>query len=523
MRYFILLLFFSFSLVITAQVVGDITGDEIIDANDYLLLKEYILKGNSFKEKADLDKDKAQSVRDLVILYDFLYENGTQITSLEFKEKKETVNISFGQFDSKKNSLEIRVSSKNLKAFQFEISNMGTIELLKSNSNIHILHNKIIGFNSKSNFDEELIFKLKLESGIIDELCIENSLFVDRVGNSFKVEEGDCANPSWSTAGLIKVKEDIDENDFDAFTDIDRNGKVDIKDYAVLFDYLNLNGPTPPGNHLDAKKKVRIEFVSAEKEQDYFELVLSSNDEIFAFDLSFYGLTNIIGVNNPDIEDIEFSEDRILWLGNGENGQKEVRLKVDYVELSKSKKICMRAPVFLDQNHQYFGVKLGKCYDIFVEKEIQLVVMKEKKDKPQKTVKDKKIKDSKKVKEQKEPQEKRNKLKTDNNKNDDSVDDSLTENLDNENTNDETTSKNQLSDLKKVNEISNREKKKNAEANDPESKATVKILSLNELQIKTTIGEKGQMIFNNEQKIFMIFNGLEWKKIDALPGVSIEN
>ena len=57
-----------------------------------------------------------------------------------------------------------------------------------------------------------------------------------------------------------------------------------------------------------------------------------------------------------------------------------------------------------------------------------------------------------------------------------------------------------------MNEISNREKEKNSETNNPKNKSTVKILSLNRLQIKTTIGKKGQMIFNNEENIFMIFN-----------------
>ena len=204
MRYFILLLFISFTLIGKSQVVGDITGDEIIDANDYLLLKENIIKGDAFNSIADFDKDGFQSVRDLVLLYDFLYENGTHITTLDFEEKKETITIYFGQFNANRNSLELIISSENLKAFQFDISNLENIELIKSNSNIHILNNKIIGFNAKSFFEDELILTLKLKSGIENEFCVENSLFIDRVGNHFKSEVGDCANPSWSSAGLIK-------------------------------------------------------------------------------------------------------------------------------------------------------------------------------------------------------------------------------------------------------------------------------------------------------------------------------
>ncbi|MDB4533473.1 dockerin type I domain-containing protein [Vicingaceae bacterium] len=534
MRYFLLLLLFSFTFNFNAQVLGDITGDEIIDANDYLLLKEYILKGNSFKEKADLDKDKVQSVRDLVILYDFLYENGTQISSLEFEEKKEIVNISFGQFNSKNNSLEIIIRSKGLKAFEFVIPNLNKIELLKSNKNIHVLNNKVIGFNSKNSFAEELILHLNLSTVIEDEYCLEKTLFVDEIGNSFKIETGDCANSSWSLGGLAKVKADIDKNGFDALSDIDRNGVVDIKDYAVLFDYLNLNGPTPPGNDLATNKKLKLEFVPSEKEQDFFELLLTSNEEIAGFDLSFYGLKKINGLSCSSIDDIEYTNDRILWLGNGEEGLKEIRLKINYEELSKIKKICMRAPVFLDENHQYFGVKLGKCFDIFVPKVIVPPVIKEKKVKPSKLEKVKKEKEPKKVKEKKEksPKEKIKKEKKkkkveeeliteeglkENNTIKEVIEDSQ------ENTSEQNIySENKLSGLKNVNEISNREKKKNIEANNPENKSTVKILSLNKLQIKTTIGQMGQMIFNNEDKVFMLFNGLEWKRLDVIPNVSIE-
>ena len=46
---------------------------------------------------------------------------------------------------------------------------------------------------------------------------------------------------------------------FDILTDIDCNGKVDIKDYTILFDYLKRNGPPPPGNHSKDKKRLKID------------------------------------------------------------------------------------------------------------------------------------------------------------------------------------------------------------------------------------------------------------------------
>ena len=536
MRYFIFILFLSIISRTYTQVVGDITGDEIIDANDYLLLKETLLKGEEdFNPLADFDKDGVQSVRDLVLLYDFLYENGTNITTLDFEEKKDIVTVSFGQFNTKKNSLEIRIRSKELKAFQFDISNMGQIELLKSNPNIYLLNNQIIGFNAKDYFDEELSLNLKLSDGIADEYCFDNLLFTDAVGNKFKTGMGDCANPSWTSAGLNRVKETMAKNDFDALSDIDRNGKVDIKDYVVLFDYLNLNGPTPPGNDVATKNRVKIEFLPAEKVQDYFELVLSSTNEIAAFDLSFYGLEKIKGIDNSEIEDIEFTQNRILWLGNGEQGHKEIRLKVNYEAQTKSKKICMRAPVFLDEKFQYFGVKLGKCYEILEEKIIEPVVVKDKKIKTPKPEKVKKDKATKKIKEKKKKRpkavkgikENREELASDERFKEtilpqEETDISEKENINTlENSVDKTTTKSKLSELKKIKEIAKKEKKTNLETNHWKNKSTVKILSLNKLQIKTTRASKGQMIFNNEENIFMVFDGVDWKKLAVIPEKSI--
>ena len=62
-------------------------------------------------------------------LYDFLYENATDLHQVNVSENKEVVDISFGKHDLQKKSLEIIIKADKLKAFQFEISN---IEILAS-------------------------------------------------------------------------------------------------------------------------------------------------------------------------------------------------------------------------------------------------------------------------------------------------------------------------------------------------------------------------------------------------------
>jgi hypothetical protein len=526
MRYFILLIFYSFFFNSYSQVIGDFTGDDIIDANDYLKLKEAVLQGELIDANTDLDKNGVQNIRDLVLLYDFLFAGGTQINALDFEEKKKPLSVLFGQFDAQKNSLEIIIKSSALKGFEINVSNLELVELEKEVPNIFIVGNKIIGFHQKKYFNETLVLHLKLANGILDELCLESPFFVDEVGNTFPTSIGDCANPSWTTLGLIKVKEAIQDNGFDEQADIDRNGKVDLKDYAVLFDYINLNGSTPPGVTNADEKRVQIEFLPAEKEQDYVEIVLSASDEFFAFDISLSGLEKIVSVEQLHIDDVEFTDDRILWYGNGEKGQREIKLKVGYQGRLKSKKICARAPVFLDENHQYFDVKLGKCFEIFVKKIIPPVVVKVKKEKVAKPVKvkkekaPKKEKTSKKIKDKKEVRSKPKKVvkaKKGKEKKKPSKKEVVIKETGLQDTT--TTVQNVAVDTAITSPALTKESPAAVLA--PKAATTVKILSLNNLKLKTALGKKGQLIFNSEENIFMIFNGKTWKKLKAKPGNSI--
>lgn len=513
MRYFILLFLLVFTLIGKSQVTGDITGDEIIDANDYLQLRNDINKGKGFNLLADFDDDGHQSVRDLVLLYDFLYENAKDLHRVNIVENKELVNISFGTYHFQKRSLEVRISADKLKAFQFEISNIEILAIQKNDKNIYLIGNKIVGLPPKKGyFDEDIILNLKLNNGIDNEYCIKNYLFLDALGNNYRTEVGDCAMPSWSEEGLGKVKQDVVKNGFDILTDIDRNGKVDVKDYTILFDYLKSNGPAPPGIISDTKSKLKVEFGDSYPTESEFDILVSGNDNVSSFDISFYGIQKITSVSSDQINAFEIVDNRIIWFGGADMKTKEISLKVGYEKSESSKKVCMRSPVFLGNNSQYFDVKLGRCLDLSSSSEESNLFAQKKVSKE----KNKKVKKEKGSKE-KSGKEKSAKKEKNNSSGNDENSSSSDELVEEESKSDDATSK-----LKEINNISNREKKKNAEANDPENKLTVKILSLNKLQIKTTIGTKGQMIFNNEDKVFMIFNGITWEVLKAIPDISIK-
>ena len=318
--------------------------------------------------------------------------------------------------------------------------------------------------------------------------------------------------PSWSEEGLGKVKQDVVKNGFDILTDIDRNGKVDVKDYTILFDYLKSNGPAPPGIISDTKSKLKVEFGDSYPTESEFDILVSGNDNVSSFDISFYGIQKITSVSSDQINAFEIVDNRIIWFGGADMKTKEISLKVGYEKSESSKKVCMRSPVFLGNNSQYFDVKLGRCLDLSSSSEESNLFAQKKVSKE----KNKKVKKEKGSKE-KSGKEKSAKKEKNNSSGNDENSSSSDELVEEESKSDDATSK-----LKEINNISNREKKKNAEANDPENKLTVKILSLNKLQIKTTIGTKGQMIFNNEDKVFMIFNGITWEVLKAIPDISIK-
>lgn len=514
MRYLTLIVFFNLVYISNAQVAGDITEDEIIDANDYLQLRNDIIKGNGFNLLADLDNDGLQSVRDLVLLYDFLYGNATDLNQSHITDNKELVNISFGTYHFQKKILEVRIRADRLKAFQFEISNIEILAIQKNDKNIYLIGNKVVGIPPKMGYyDEDIILNLKLDNGIENEYCIKNYLFLDELGNNYRTEVGDCANPSWSEEGLDNVKIDVKKNGFDILTDVDRNGKVDLKDYTILFDYLKLKGPPPPGITSETKKKVKVEFINTDQIKNSFDLIITSNDEISSFDMSLYGIKQIIDVSSDLISEFEIVNNRLLWFGDHKIKTKEIKIKVDYEKTESIKKICIRSPVFLGDNNQYFDVKLGRCLDLLSKEEESNSFANKKtlieKDRNRKFKKEKNNDSNNRIKKEKD-----NSIEMSNNsKSKEDVDQFVEEEL---------KPIDDISKLKKVNNISNREKKKNFNANNSKNKITVKILSLSRLQIKTTIGEMGQMIFNNEDNIFMIFSGTTWQKLNAVPSVSIE-
>ena len=58
--------------------------------------------------------------------------------------------------------LEIVLRSKNLSAFEFQIPNINSLELINTPQDIYVANNKVVGLKLKNGFfDEELILKLK--------------------------------------------------------------------------------------------------------------------------------------------------------------------------------------------------------------------------------------------------------------------------------------------------------------------------------------------------------------------------
>lgn len=526
MRYLLLFSFIACCLSAYSQLPGDITGDDIVDANDYLFLKENLSTDAPYQFIEDFDKDGYRTVRDLVLLHNYLYANGVGLDALNINQNNDIARASFGQFNAKKNNLKLVVSSnsKPLRAFQFEVSNMKKIELQKKYPSIVVVNNKIIGLPLKNGqYDSEIILSIKLSAGISAEYCIENALFVDELGNNFGRELGDCANPLWSAEGLEQIKVDVKNNSFNGATDMDRNGEVDMKDYALLFDYLYAKGPPPPGEHSETKKRVRVEMARSKKEGDYFELLIAGSDAIYAFDLSFYGISKVVNITNLDakLSNFEYDETRLLWFGSKDESYREIRLLVQFEKPVDSKKACMRAPVFIDDEGHYFGVKLGKCLDLNFDEEGEHVLAEQfskwkdklttHKEKNPKTPKEKKQKKEKKVVEAKSKTKDKEKQPKQNNKEVTDLKEKITD-LENE-----------LNELK--NKIDQNEKSsidENEDNGKEDSNKTVKILSLTNAQISKLKPKKGQLVYNSEEAIFMLYNGTKWEATKVAPGVTVK-
>jgi hypothetical protein len=541
MRFLLFLILICYTVVLRAQVVGDVTQDDIIDANDFLLLKQSVLEGKALNQLVDFDNDNEQTIRDLVLLHNYLYKNGVSLTEFEKENIPEKVVVQFGQFSPKNNTLELIVRSKNLRAFQFELANLDNIEFLKKQPNIYVVNNTIIGMHLDERvFEESLVITLRLNSGITEEYCINSPLFIDKNCFDYKVELGDCANPSWSATGLKQVISDIKNNEFNISSDIDLNGAVDIKDYKVLYDYLYENGETPPGEYSETTERVKMTVSNEQIEDNFLEVHLTSEGKINSFDFSLYGVDTILSVtcSNEKVKDVMLVGNRLIYLGKGNYGAKELMLKIEHQTFDKDGRVCVKSPVVLDSKHQYFQVKLGRCLEVFpviygcmdkkatnfnsraiiddgscvypkIEPKEELVVVKKEKPEKLKVEKTKGNKENEKktkVKAEKKKVEKKEKVK----KEEDLSEEKLAK-----------------KEVKKNIEEEKKHTKKDEvvmpKKNIDDFNTTVKIQSLTQDQIDMLDHvEKGKMIYHIGKSTFMVFDGKKWRRVEANSKISIK-
>lgn len=550
MRYYLFIVLFLQTLFSMAQVSGDVTGDDIIDANDFLLLKSSILEGKPIKYSADFDRDGEYTVRDLILLHNFLYKNGTSLDEIEIQQNDNKVSIQFGQFDAKQNTLEIIISSKGVKCFQFEIPGLANIQLKKEIPNIYVTNNRIMGAVFKDDFfDEKLVLKLNLPKGINDEYCITNTLFADELGNDFNVKVGDCANPSWTYAGLNKVMQDVLSDQFDIASDIDLNGSVDIKDYTVLYDYLYLKGETPPGQYVEVNERVKLTVTNNNVEDDYLELTISGEGKINSFDISLYGIDTILSatVNIEKANELKIVGNRIIYFGNKKSAQKEIVLRLKHQKFTAKAKVCIKNPVVLDQKNHYFQVKLGRCLDVYpiiygctdrkaINYNSNAIVDDGSCEYPIVVEKIKPVKEVVK-------KERDNKLKPENKSVKEKEKERLVKNKEKKNQTKAITSDKlaEKQEAQKAKEAAKKEKRELQMAKQQEKlatktkeeeerkvsineyRSTVKVLSLRQSQInQLTDISKGQMIYNEDTKVFMVYDGKKWKSLKVNPDTTIK-
>ncbi len=60
------------------QIAGDVTGDKIIDATDYIQLQNIIAGKQNHTFISDINKDGETNVADLLILENYIYREGIE-------------------------------------------------------------------------------------------------------------------------------------------------------------------------------------------------------------------------------------------------------------------------------------------------------------------------------------------------------------------------------------------------------------------------------------------------------------
>ena len=358
------------------QFSGDVTGDNIIDATDYVELQDIIAGKKNHTFISDINKDGETNIADLLIIENYIYREGHAPEHSSKKQVKTQIYVTPGFVDTEQKTIEIVLQNGNpIAGFQLDFIGINKIVgidgglLESSGMKLSFFESRVFATLDNGNeiqAGNNVLFKLKFE-GDFEEICIARPVFVNGLAEPYSAQVGQCANGVYTKEGCETLKEIILGNEQqDKYSDVNKDGYVDVSDLMIVENFIYRNGPAPPGIIEETKGKVKLQFDKVDNQEKMFQVNISNKKAIASFQLTIEGISGIqvteglVGENDLKLHIrgnrlIAFLEEGSpIPPGNG------MLLNIKYSDTISSE-VCFYDPLFISSSGNKYAIQLGEC------------------------------------------------------------------------------------------------------------------------------------------------------------------
>ncbi|MBL4624717.1 MAG: hypothetical protein JKY42_06215 [Flavobacteriales bacterium] len=358
------------------QFSGDVTGDKIIDATDYIELQHIVSGEKNHTFISDINKDGETNVADLLVLENYIYREGHTPEHGTEKQVKTQIQITPGLVDTEQNTIEIVLRNGSpIAGFQLELVGIEEIisvrgGLLEASGMRFRFHkNRIYATLDKGKeiqAGNNVLFVLSFK-GRFEEICLVKPVFVNGLAELYSVQVGECANSMYTKDGCEYLKQAVlDGKSPEKYSDVNKDGYVDIADVMIVENFLYRNGPPPPGITEETKGKVKLEFEQVDNHKKSFEVKINNKKPIAGFQLTMEGVSGVTivgGLARGNDLKLHIKDNRLTaFLANGSPipPGSGVLLEVTY-EDTLTNQVCFYDPLFISPSGNSYTMQMGEC------------------------------------------------------------------------------------------------------------------------------------------------------------------
>lgn len=364
-----------------AQLVGDVNGDNLVDATDYFNLRDNIFDKNYGLPRSDLNQDKAFNVLDVIMLENYLHREGKKPGSVNSFSIASKAKMSFGRVDQSKGVVEILLkNAEQLGGFEFELTGTKEIlEVLTNNSRaqrfkFEINGRSLIALQGKEypiEKGEGMLIALKISDMELNKLCIAEAVMGTPDGVDLKLGVGKCADELYTKEGYQALKRYVTISSRPILNyDFNEDKALDICDVQAVQNLLYRHGEQPDYKKpLNQKARIKLTYDNVDIVNKTMDIVMQNSIPVAAFQLELTGVGDVKcigGIQSDTVIEIVTSGNKILGFSNDQSMIGEGKWVLATISFSDVVGVdaCIQKPIFVDAAGTPIPGFIRGCYTL---------------------------------------------------------------------------------------------------------------------------------------------------------------